>query len=980
MAKGKRALKTAAASPVSGRGLGLALGACLLASGVAGLVLEVAWSRLLEEVTGSSASAQGVILATYMGGMALGSWLWGRRADRSKNPVRLYALLELAIGAYALALPFLIELVSGPFLRVERGLYVESASAVTALRLAFATLLLLVPTVLLGGTLPAAVRALSKDQEVRPVVARLYFLNSLGASVGAALAGFWLIPSLGLWGATGVASGLDFAAALVALLAARLFSAPSSSASTDEAAPMPAQARWALAITALCGLSALTLEVAWTRLLSLLLGASAQSFAVMLSAFLLGIALGGMAVSWRRWCITEPLWVLGWLVVIAVISTALALPLVERVGYELTLLRSSFPRTVEGYADYQKASFAACLLLMVLPTTALGAALPLAARAALGQSSSAGAAVGSAFAWNTLGTVGGAVGGALLLPVLGLRGVFFLALGALAAASGLCGLAVLERREGRSFLPFGAALLVLGVALAQPGWDYKVLAGGLFRAELDKGKEISFERFREALIQQQELRYVKDGFHATVLVADSPYDKSRTLKLNGKPDASTGDDMATQSLLGHLPLILSPRAKRAMVVGLGSGVTCADMLTHEGVEVDAVELSPEVKEAARYFEAVNGRVLENPRLRLFIDDARSFLKLTPRKYEVIVSEPSNPWTSGVGGLFGAEFYSDVARALEPQGLFVQWFHTYEIDDELFALVARTLGKEFPHVLAFRVRQADVLFIASKEPLRPEPSLMRARFTPAVRASLLRAGLPASLEGLLAMQALSAEAVRAFPGEGPVNTSRHPILEFGAPKAFFLGVRTVLLDRLDERRNTRGEGLLFHALGVPSQQAAWELVVNPKAAQLSRKKAEGPKAQLAVGTSDPGVLRAAALFTLEAEELEGSNWKETPFEESADYAAALAQHSQANATDIGLYADVLLKQRRPKEAAAAFRRAMASGAQGLPRALWLTRLAQAQALGGEHASALESLALAQKEQAPLWALAEARVAIERAKPR
>jgi predicted membrane-bound spermidine synthase len=740
---------------VSERALRTTIGACLFASGVAGLVYEVVWSRWLTDLVGASSSAQIVVITTYMAGLALGSWLFGGLADRVKRPERLYAALEVGIGLYAAAFPLLVKLAEMPYLALARGRYPESAGAITALRVALAVALLVPPTALMGGTLPAAVRflygATADGASVRRTVARLYFLNSLGASLGAALTTFVLLPGLGLAGGGLVAVALNALAALAALRLSRRVG-PVARAVVPDATepPLPDRAaRLALAAVTLSGFAALALEVAWIRLFALVLGSSAHAFAVMLSAFILAIALGSGLVSrpaaskgWLRLDASDPLRLLSMLLAGGVLAMALTLPLVERAIWVFQRLGGAMPRSSAGWTAWQMAQFFGCLGLMLVPTTCLGAALPVAARAASRGAASLGHSVGTTYAVNTVGTLLGAVAANFALPVLSLRGLFLAALAVDLAAAGVA-LAGAQRPLSRRAPVLGvAAVAGLLLAMLSPAWRYPILAGGALRS---RGRIAGgFEQFAQTLTRSRVV-YARDGSTATTTVLDTADTPSiRSLFVNGKADASTDPgDLGTNVLLGHLPMVLDPDARDALVIGVASGVTCGAVLAHEDVRVDAVDLLPEMTEVAPLFSSANGDALANPRLTLTIDDAKTFVKLAPRKYDVIVSEPSNPWMVGVGGLFAEEFYADVSHALRPGGLFLQWCHTYEMSDELMAVVARTLAARFPRVYAFEY-ESDVLFIASQEPIPVRPDRWKARLTPAVRDSLRKAGAPDTL--------------------------------------------------------------------------------------------------------------------------------------------------------------------------------------------------------------------------------------------
>jgi spermidine synthase len=419
---------------------------------------------------------------------------------------------------------------------------------------------------------------------------------------------------------------------------------------------------------------------------------------------------------------------------------------------------------------------------MLAPAVCLGMSLPLAARLANPKDGEVGAGVGAVLAANTAGNVLGAFFGYWALPWLGLQGLF---------RSGttvelVLGAALLWRASGgwdrRGWAAAAACAAVLvGWRAAMPRWDLRLMQQGFFRSRIVRPPH-DFDEFRSHF-KEITMPFYRDDREATVSVTTYP-DVEAVLKVDGKTDASTGGDMRTQILLGELPLLLKPGARRAMLVGWGSGVTAGSILRHPVEALDAAELIPAVVDASEWFRAENGGALADRRLDLRVEDARTSLRRDGPAYDVIVSEPSNPWMAGVGNLFTREFYLQARRRLAPGGMMVQWFHLYEMNDEVFRAALRTYLSVFPHVTLWNVVDTDVLLVGSAEPLAPDFSAMERRFlSPAVWDDLRRAEF-STLTTLLALQSASEETVRAMAGEGPLNTDARPILEYEAPKAFF----------------------------------------------------------------------------------------------------------------------------------------------------------------------------------------------------
>jgi spermidine synthase len=448
---------------------------------------------------------------------------------------------------------------------------------------------------------------------------------------------------------------------------------------------------------------------------------------------------------------------------------------------------------------------------MLPPAVCLGATLPLAARLVERGGAERGASVGGVFAANAAGNVLGAFAGWLLLPWLGVEGLLRSGASVFAAAGAAVLWLAWPRPPVRRRAAFAAGLAVFVAYRAWlPRWDERLRGAGLFRAGSGAGP-LRLDDVR-ALLERTDTLFFRDDREATVAVTRfNDSSGALTLKVNGKTDASNGADMPTQVLLGELPLLLKPGARDVLLVGWGSGVTGGSLLRHPLKRLDAVELVPAVVDASRLFARDNLGALDDPRLSLSREDAKSFLARAGRSYDVIVSEPSNPWMAGVGDLFSVEFYRRARARLSPGGVMVQWFHQYEMNDALFRTTLRTFRTSFPNATLWNVMGDDVLLVGSSEPLVPDFAALEKAFArPAVRADLLRAdvGFPASL---LALQSACPDTAAAVAGEGPLNEERRPRLEYGAPLALFRGENvTAVLDNDDRAGTPRRDCLLLTA--------------------------------------------------------------------------------------------------------------------------------------------------------------------------
>ena len=769
-------------------------------SGVTALVYEVIWSKFLSQMFGSTIYAQTVVLAAFMGGLAIGNRVFGGWAGRVQQPVRAYGYLEIIIGIYAFAFPVFDRLADRAFVAAGAGI-AQQTGLLLALKGTLSAGLLLGPTILMGGTLPLLASWLQNcSPEAGRYSARFYSVNSLGAVAGAGLAGFWLVQNLGLISALQMTALLNVMIGSAAILLSRQFRVTphrnGSAAAAEPDVTLPGTLRWAGAIVALTGAVSMGLEVLASRSLAMIFGSSLQSFAVVLMAFILGIGLGSawIASPRRREYSSEKTIVLllclaaGW-VILLVFN-------LERWVDIYRLARTGLGRSSVGYVFHELLSAAIALVIFGLPAACIGAVLPLMIRAISRAGAPLGLEVGALLTWNTLGAVVGTLlSGFVLMPGLGLRNAF----GVLALTLALAAMVLAWRCRWR--LGAGAAIGVILFALSlmlsgDESWRY-VISSGAFRS-----REIEFSPNLISLRKQHiKILFYEDGPDATVSVEEddgfgSP--SERVLRINGKPDASSHSDMSTQLLLAHLPMLARPGARDVFVFGLGSGVSAGALLAYPLESITVAENCEPVIRAARYFTTWNRRALEDPRVHLWREDARTVLKLNPRPYDVIIAEPSNPWTVGVGSVFSLEFYEIAARRLKPGGIMAQWFHVYEMHDGIVSLVLRTFNSVFPYVEIWDPGGGDIVMLGSRQPWPTGPEVFRPGFGFAgVRSDLAAIGIP-SPEALLARQLASQRTAFAIAGDGPVQSDLFPVLEYAAPRAFYIGIKARVLERFDER--------------------------------------------------------------------------------------------------------------------------------------------------------------------------------------
>ncbi|WP_242345374.1 fused MFS/spermidine synthase [Anaeromyxobacter terrae] len=769
---------------------------CFFASGAAGLLYEVVWFRLLSVTFGHTVYAVTTVLAAYMGGLALGSLLLGKRSDRSPRPLLLYGLAELTIGAYCLATPLLFRAADALYVSLFRRLE-PGAVGSTLLQFSLSALLLVPATALMGATLPFLSRAVvERSGTTGSRVGLLYAVNTWGAVLGVVGTGFALLPAFGLRTTVWIGVALNLGVGAVALLLDRRLrplpagdTAPephppdeaAGAGAAEEPPPVPRRtATAALAAIGISGAASMAYEVAWTRALCLAVGSSTYAFTAMLASFLVGLAAGAFVASQalRRWKLR-----LTTFAVVECVIAALAIATLPLLGSLPQLVLQLLSRLGLSYESALVAQFSASFLVMLLPTAAIGATFPLVLAGLTRGLARVGNDVGRVYGANTIGTIAGSVGaGFLLVPHLGIQGTVVAAAAANLAA-GVALLLLLEASRSRRIAALALVPVFAIAAAAVPRWDRLVMTSGLsIYAARHLGADAGAQSPREKPADRALLFYA-EGLTTTVSVTRSG--EHLFLAVDGKTDASTnGLDMRTQLLLGHLPALLAPDAKRALVIGLGSGITAGALAQHPLRVIDVAELEPAVIEAAQLFARENHGVLRDERLRVIAGDGRHILAAAAEPYDIIVSEPSNPWIAGVANLFTREFYRAARERLSDDGVMVQWLQSYAIFPDEIRMVVRTFHEVFPNATVWRGGAGDYLLVAAKRPLKVDldAAVRRVAESASTRADLARFwGGP---EDVMQQFVLSEEDARRYSEGAAINTDDLPLLEFAAPRALY----------------------------------------------------------------------------------------------------------------------------------------------------------------------------------------------------
>ena len=756
-------------------------------SGAAALIYEVVWTRLLTLYLGHGLAAASAVLAAFMGGLAAGAGAAGRMAGRvtPARAVRIYAGLEIAIAVLALLMPLALIAVR-PLLAAS---YADGTGggSFALLRLAISVALLCVPAACMGATFPIASRWMVRSPSTAAQDAgALYAANTLGAAAGAILAGFSLIPALGLSGTTYVGMTLNVIAAAGAYLISRrlpdlapaLDAAPKATARAAALqASRPASSPWLAAIAlGASGFASLTLQIVWTRLLVQILGPTTYAFSTVVSIFIVGIA-GGAAIASRLASRVDA--GVG-LSCTLLISAALALAAASAVDWSLLTIAEIVSRPNYGFGDVLQREILLVTALLLPMTLTFGAAFPFAVAMATKRDESVTERIGLIYAVNTIGAIlGSLLSGFLLIPRLGLFGTIRL----VAAVGAIVALVMLIRSARARGRMLGFALAGgVAVAIAMlPEWNRSLLSSGAYKyAPAMRGASL------ETALTAGELVSYREGSTGTVAVRRLT--GTTSLAIDGKVDASNAGDMLTQRLLAHMPLLLHPDPKRVAILGLGSGVTLGSALTHPLDEATVIEISPEVVDASKYFVAENHDALNDTRTRLIVGDGRTHLMLGRQQYDVIVSEPSNPWMAGIASLFTREFFEGARERLTPGGVLCQWAHTYDISrDDLRSIVA-TFLTVFPNGTLWLVGDADVLLLGSTEPLDARiggiPEAMKRTGVAADLATVGVAG-PFALTSLFVAQG---DQLKAWAAGAPLQTDDRSRLEFSGPRSIFGAAR------------------------------------------------------------------------------------------------------------------------------------------------------------------------------------------------
>lgn len=746
---------------------------CFLISGATGLVYQVVWVRLIGQVVGVSSLAISAVVATFLLGLGLGARVAGRVAGRVSRPLFAYGLLELGIGAMALAVPHLLSVlgtVYAPF-----GLGALHLPATFALAL----VLLLPPTLAMGATLPLLTRWYAQDPAtLGHDTGWLYAVNTTGAVAGAALAGFVLLPGLGQPLTIQLAAGANMVVGgVAALVGLRVALAPRRAViHQPAAAQVPSADRRVLLAFALSGGAAMVQQVTWSRSFELFTGSTTYAFSLIVCAFIAGLAIGGHLMSHVVDRLRAPAAVLGWVNVGIACAGASLIPVIGELPVWMV---EPLAARADSFVATQLFVLSCLAVLVLLPTVLMGATYPLAIRALVTDPARAPDTVGRAYSWNTIGAVLGSAGaGLLLVPALGLQDTLWLAV-----ALNLVGAAVLLGPTGSRLARCLAwtlpALGLAGILLA-PDWNPRRmnLAPWLYASDLVDNPALLHQT-----LESGSLVYHQEGRGATV-TAIRRSTGSLVLRVNGKTDASTYEDRMTQGTMGVLGPLLSEGRERVLMIGLGSGMSAAAALDHQIEHLTVAELLPEVAGAAKAFGPDLGMPLDDPRIDLRLVDGRQLLLYDDTRYDVIVSQPTNLFVSGMSGLFTVETFAAMSDRLAPGGVALVWCQGYLLGQEEFQTIVRSFVEVFPHATLWQGDPFDLILVAGTAPLVMDADRLAERVRGLSGSRAERWAALSSVADLQRYYLMGPDALRALGGAGTLHHDADPFLEFTAPRALY----------------------------------------------------------------------------------------------------------------------------------------------------------------------------------------------------
>ena len=731
-------------------------------SGACGLIYQVVWSRMLVVTFGSTTLAISTVLSSFMAGLALGSFVFGRIADRRRDMLRMYAILEVGIGVSAMLVPVAFSGLRAIYPSIYRGLH-ESFYPFSLVRFLLCFAVLIVPTALMGGTLPVLSRFfIRRYRGIGAGLGRLYSINTFGAMVGCFVAGFLLVEFAGVRGAGVLAAVLNLLVAGVTLLLIRYGGEAAGPEREIEPAAPERTRRTGLAILILCafglsGFASIAYEVLWTRVLVYVLSSSVYAFTVMLTTFLGGIAIGSVLFVRYARRDRDYVRVFGAVEILIGLFAAASIPILGNLFAIHEWVRGLFGGIT--WWDWNSAKFVESALVMLPAAILMGTTFPLVGRIYTRALDRLGGSVGTVYSVNTVGgVIGSFCAGFVLAPALGVQRSLVL----LAALNLALGGLILSIRAGRAAHRVAILVPLLGAIVLLAG-----IPNGMFARTFNEGR------------QDAELVFWKEGIAGTLTVQKYP-DGRRVFAIDGISVAGTALPLrTTQKLQAHIPLMTHPDPKRVLQIGFGSGETAKVVRLYD-VDIDVAEISPDViPVSTRFFADLNDRVAEGPRFRTIVMDGKNYALLAEEKYDVVMNDATYPGSSGSSALYTEDHFRGCRTRLNPGGVLSCWV-PIDLAMEDFRMIVRSFRAAFPHMsiwLANNCENKHALLVGTVDPFAIDYGrLSRAFGDDRIRGDLEEVGIGNAFE-LMDSFLMAESAVDRFVEGADLNTDDRPLLEF-----------------------------------------------------------------------------------------------------------------------------------------------------------------------------------------------------------
>ena len=758
-------------------------------SNMAALIYQISWTKSLSYVFGTSVYAVGTVLACFMAGLALGSFVFGKKVDRSPNPLRLFAYVEIALGLFALFLIPVFAFLPQPYTSLHR--LFEGSPILNFLLFALSFQVLIIPTSLIGGTFPIMNRIYARQiKTIGEDVGIVYSVDTIFAAIGALSAGFFLLPVIGISRAVALGALINILAGLYLYKKScktdwiphvengdanenrnkQIKSVNSELDRTD----------WVVFISFfLSGFAALAIEVVWIRFLSLTMGTSIYAISIITASFLVGFSLGSFIISKYTHKIKHPVTTFAFVELGIALSGILVLLLLDKLDVPYLMLYHAF----DSYYPFTVSLFIVIFLIILVPTTLMGATMPIVSKIVSNKFEFIGTDIGAVYSINTFGAIFGTIFASfVLIPGIGMikTGVFGAAIGIFIA---LMLFAISERKWKNKFYFFAGITIILGICLAS-GTINPLFAGAYYH-----GTQLQDIEGWKNLKSKIELVHYEEGLYGMVSVVKK--DEFVALRIDGKSESSNVPiELVSEHQLAYIPVFASQNPKNVMLIGLGGGFTLDALTNFDEIEsIDLVEINPRVIEVAKeFFSEYNNHALSDPRINVIIDDGRNHLGASEKKYDVIISQPSNIWLSGEGGLFTKEMYEIARTHLKDGGVFGQWMPLYEQDTDDFRIFLATFSSSFPYTNLWIVGY-DAILVGSMQPIEYDYGNIRSRLTSNHEINsdfefmsnvLATSGTYRLLYQMIVPYRMSGIDVKEFSGEA-INTDDRPVLEFSSAR-------------------------------------------------------------------------------------------------------------------------------------------------------------------------------------------------------